>query len=88
MLKKIIQEFSSEDVTTPGSPDDMFLKDLNPCLTPFSVKKKTTKVIKQAILLCYSISLLSLNENENEIEIQSAYYFLGGYLFPRITIIS
>lgn len=36
-------EFSSEDVTTPGSPDDMFLKDLNPCLTPFSVKKKTTK---------------------------------------------
>ncbi|KAH9749882.1 Structural maintenance of chromosomes protein [Citrus sinensis] len=36
-------EFSSEDVTTPGSPDDLFLKDLNPCLTPFSVKKKTTK---------------------------------------------
>ncbi|KAL2475768.1 hypothetical protein Adt_36504 [Abeliophyllum distichum] len=25
------QEFSSGDYTTPDSPDDMFLKDLNPC---------------------------------------------------------
>ncbi|XP_071921547.1 uncharacterized protein [Coffea arabica] len=28
-------EFSSGDHTAPGSPDDMFLKDLNPCLTPY-----------------------------------------------------
>lgn len=33
-------EFSSSD-TTPDSPDDMLLKDLNPCLTPFSAKTKS-----------------------------------------------
>ncbi|XP_059663478.1 uncharacterized protein LOC132309147 [Cornus florida] len=34
-------DFSSGDHTTPGSPDDMFLKDLNPCLTPYySTKSK------------------------------------------------
>ncbi|KAF8414244.1 hypothetical protein HHK36_002244 [Tetracentron sinense] len=34
-------EYSSGDPTTPGSPDDMFLKDLNPCLTPYYVKTKS-----------------------------------------------
>ncbi|KAK1576511.1 hypothetical protein Q3G72_014571 [Acer saccharum] len=34
-------EFSSEDATTPGSPDELFLKDLNPCLTPFTTKTKS-----------------------------------------------
>ncbi|OVA20163.1 hypothetical protein BVC80_1663g59 [Macleaya cordata] len=45
-------EYSSGDPTTPGSPDDMFLKDLNPCsddmflkdlnpcLTPYYAKSK------------------------------------------------
>ncbi|XP_060186326.1 uncharacterized protein LOC132615733 [Lycium barbarum] len=33
-------EFSSEN-TIPGSPDDMLLKDLNPCLTPYSTKRKS-----------------------------------------------
>ncbi|KAK6149645.1 hypothetical protein DH2020_017170 [Rehmannia glutinosa] len=33
------QEYSSGDYTTPESPDDMFLKDLNPCLTPYSKTK-------------------------------------------------
>lgn len=32
-------EFSSGDRTTPGSPDDMFLNDLNPCLTPYAKSK-------------------------------------------------
>lgn len=32
-------DFSSGDPTTPGSPDDMFLKDLNPCLTPYAKTK-------------------------------------------------
>ncbi|XP_047956254.1 uncharacterized protein LOC125201987 [Salvia hispanica] len=32
-------EYSSGDYTTPGSPDDMFLNDLNPCLTPYSKTK-------------------------------------------------
>ncbi|CAI0374339.1 unnamed protein product [Linum tenue] len=32
-------DFSSCGVTTPGSPDDdMFVKDLNPCLTPYVAK--------------------------------------------------
>ncbi|XP_050370287.1 uncharacterized protein LOC126788356 [Argentina anserina] len=34
-------EISSGDPTSPGSPDDMFLKDLNPCLTPFCAKSKS-----------------------------------------------
>lgn len=32
-------EYSSEDQTTPGSPDDMFIKDFNPCLTPYAKTK-------------------------------------------------
>ncbi|XP_019191033.1 PREDICTED: uncharacterized protein LOC109185548 [Ipomoea nil] len=32
-------DFSSEDNATPESPDDMFLKDLNPCLTPYDKTK-------------------------------------------------
>ncbi|KDP29298.1 hypothetical protein JCGZ_19401 [Jatropha curcas] len=34
-------EFSSCDAASPGSPDDMFLKDLNPCLTPYYAKSKS-----------------------------------------------
>ncbi|XP_043693446.1 uncharacterized protein LOC122643936 [Telopea speciosissima] len=34
-------EFSSGDPVTPGSPDDMFLKDLNPCLTPYYAMTKS-----------------------------------------------
>ncbi|KAJ6870075.1 hypothetical protein NC652_035857 [Populus alba x Populus x berolinensis] len=34
-------EFSSCDGATPGSPDDMLLKDLNPCLTPYCAEKKS-----------------------------------------------
>lgn len=34
-------EFSSGDPTNPGSPDDMFLKDLNPCLTPCCAKTRS-----------------------------------------------
>ncbi|KAL1537240.1 hypothetical protein AAHA92_29775 [Salvia divinorum] len=35
------QECSSGDYTTPGSPDEMFLNDLNPCLTPCYSKTKS-----------------------------------------------
>ncbi|KAJ9180826.1 hypothetical protein P3X46_009028 [Hevea brasiliensis] len=34
-------EFSSCDAASPGSPDDMFLRDLNPCLTPNYAKTKS-----------------------------------------------
>lgn len=34
-------EFSSGYHTTPGSPDDMFIKDLNPCLTPYYATAKS-----------------------------------------------
>ncbi|KZV51241.1 hypothetical protein F511_05898 [Dorcoceras hygrometricum] len=35
------QEFSSGDYTTPRSVDDMFLKNINPCLTPCYSKTKS-----------------------------------------------
>ncbi|KAL3643313.1 hypothetical protein CASFOL_014128 [Castilleja foliolosa] len=35
------QEYCSADYTTPDSPDDMILKDLNPCLTPYYAKTKS-----------------------------------------------
>ncbi|CAN4114629.1 unnamed protein product [Withania somnifera] len=41
-------EFSSEDHTIPGSPDDMFLKDVNPCLTPYYAKTKSKEVVKSS----------------------------------------
>lgn len=34
-------ELSSENTIPPGSPDDMLLKDLNPCLTPYPSKTKS-----------------------------------------------
>ncbi|VFQ98787.1 unnamed protein product [Cuscuta campestris] len=38
---KHYEDFSSEDNATPASPDDMFLNDLNPCLTPYYPKSKS-----------------------------------------------
>ncbi|KAF9612478.1 hypothetical protein IFM89_000226, partial [Coptis chinensis] len=37
----ISSEFSLGDPTGPESPDDMFLKDFNPCLTPYSTKTRS-----------------------------------------------
>ncbi|KAI4303556.1 hypothetical protein MLD38_039167 [Melastoma candidum] len=34
-------EFSSSEATAPGSPGDLFIKDVNPCLTPDYVKIKS-----------------------------------------------
>ncbi|MQM14204.1 hypothetical protein Taro_047135, partial [Colocasia esculenta] len=34
-------DFSSEEQVTPGSPDDMLVEDLNPCLTPRFSKTKS-----------------------------------------------
>ncbi|XWS15458.1 hypothetical protein CRYUN_Cryun34aG0002600 [Craigia yunnanensis] len=34
-------EFSSSDPSTPGCLDDLFLEDLNPCLTPYYAKTKS-----------------------------------------------
>lgn len=34
-------EFSSSEGTAPGSPDDLFLKDMNPCLTPNDGKTRS-----------------------------------------------
>ncbi|XP_021865344.2 uncharacterized protein [Spinacia oleracea] len=34
-------DFSDDDPTTPDSPDDMLLKDVNPCLTPCYSKMKS-----------------------------------------------
>lgn len=48
-----MQEFSSAEQTIPGSPDDAFLEDLNPCLTPCSSKAKS----KVGIVLIFLTSL-------------------------------
>lgn len=40
-MKLLIQDFSDDDLTTPESPDDMLLKDVNPCLTPCYSKMKS-----------------------------------------------
>ncbi|XP_043689310.1 uncharacterized protein LOC122640224, partial [Telopea speciosissima] len=37
-------EYSSGDSVTPGSPDDMLLKDLNPCLTPHFAMTKSKEL--------------------------------------------
>ncbi|KAJ4980548.1 hypothetical protein NE237_031385 [Protea cynaroides] len=37
-------EYSSGDPVSPGSPDDMFLKDLNPCLTPYYAMTKSKEL--------------------------------------------
>ncbi|KAI9123532.1 hypothetical protein K1719_004832 [Acacia pycnantha] len=34
-------ELSSDELTIPGSPDDLLLKDLNPCLTPRNAKSRS-----------------------------------------------
>ncbi|KAI3825161.1 hypothetical protein L1987_06637 [Smallanthus sonchifolius] len=49
-------EFSSGDQTTPGSPDDMFLNDLNPCLTPYanSKSKSNSKEFENHSSLSYN----------------------------------
>ncbi|KAF5742850.1 hypothetical protein HS088_TW09G00911 [Tripterygium wilfordii] len=44
-------EFSSGDPTSPGSPDDLFLDDLNPCLTPYSIKKITKEFEDGSLLV-------------------------------------
>lgn len=49
MISKF-QEFSSTEVTAPGSPDDLFLKDLNPCLTPYSTKTKSK--VNSGLYIC------------------------------------
>ncbi|XP_056159923.1 uncharacterized protein LOC115677967 isoform X2 [Syzygium oleosum] len=41
-------EFSSSEATAPDSPDDLFLKDLNPCLTPNDGKTRS----KDSPLFC------------------------------------
>ncbi|KAF2306056.1 hypothetical protein GH714_010656 [Hevea brasiliensis] len=41
LAEDLAEEFSSWDAASPGSPDDMFLKDVNPCLTPHYAKTKS-----------------------------------------------
>ncbi|KAJ0018333.1 hypothetical protein Pint_09467 [Pistacia integerrima] len=63
-------EFSSEDATTPGSPDDMFLKDLNPCLTPYCAKTKS----KEFEAVGYD-SLEDESLSENKVQVSSEFGF-------------
>ncbi|XP_044481030.1 uncharacterized protein LOC123207636 [Mangifera indica] len=63
-------EFSSEAATTPGSPDDMFLKDLNPCLTPYCTKTKS----KEFEAMGYD-SLEDESISENKMQVSSEIGF-------------
>ncbi|KAF3451856.1 hypothetical protein FNV43_RR07952 [Rhamnella rubrinervis] len=56
-------EFSTGDPTSPGSPDDMFLKDLNPCLTPYFAKSKSKEFQTMG-----NVSPDEENVSENEME--------------------
>lgn len=40
LLILCFQEFNSGEPTTPGGPDEMFVKDLNPYLTRYNLKTK------------------------------------------------
>lgn len=40
-------EFNSGEFATPGSPDEMFVKDLNPCLTPYNLKTKFKESVSE-----------------------------------------
>ncbi|KAJ0843442.1 hypothetical protein HanRHA438_Chr15g0691381 [Helianthus annuus] len=40
--------------TTPGSPDDMFLNDLNPCLTPYAISKSKSKEFENYLSSAYN----------------------------------
>ncbi|XWS12952.1 hypothetical protein CRYUN_Cryun37aG0134000 [Craigia yunnanensis] len=65
-------EFSSCDPTTPGSPDDLFLEDLNPCLTPYYAKKKS-KEFDEIVYASPHNETLSENNKQtfNELEFSS-----------------
>ncbi|KAH7545359.1 hypothetical protein FEM48_Zijuj01G0085200 [Ziziphus jujuba var. spinosa] len=57
-------EYSSGDPTSPRSPDDMFLKDLNPCLTPYFAKRRS----KEFHAMGYADSPDDKNLSEIEME--------------------
>ncbi|KAM7280809.1 hypothetical protein ACFE04_007943 [Oxalis oulophora] len=43
--------FSSSGFTTPASPDDVFLEDLNPCLTPYCIKENMKNLRRKVMIL-------------------------------------
>ncbi|KAJ6304548.1 hypothetical protein OIU77_018246 [Salix suchowensis] len=65
-------EFSSCDGATPGSPDDMLLKDLNPCLTPFCAEKKSKEFETMGYESSLDVSLFENNtQTSNELSFSS-----------------
>ncbi|KAL3568758.1 hypothetical protein D5086_028648 [Populus alba] len=65
-------EFSSCDGATPGSPDDMLLKDLNPCLTPYCAEKKSKEFETMGYESSLDVSLSESNtQTSNELSFSS-----------------
>lgn len=66
-------EFSSSDPTTPGSPDDLLLEDLNPCLTPYYVKTKSKEFEEDDVFATPHNESLSENNKQtlDELEFSS-----------------
>ncbi|XP_050219343.1 uncharacterized protein LOC126669541 [Mercurialis annua] len=55
-------DFSSCDAASPGSPDDMFLKDFNPCLTPYYANKTKSQEFEA---IGYDSPLEKRSSNDN-----------------------
>ncbi|KAB5519059.1 hypothetical protein DKX38_023378 [Salix brachista] len=71
-LSITIQEFSSCDGATPGSLDDMLLKDLNPCLTPYCAEKKSKEFEAIGYESSLDVSLFESNtQTSNELSFSS-----------------
>ncbi|KAJ6304545.1 hypothetical protein OIU77_018243 [Salix suchowensis] len=65
-------EFSSCDGATPGSPADMLLKDLNPCLTPYCAEKKSKEFEAMGYESSLDVSLFESNtQTSNELSFGS-----------------
>ncbi|KAL4368637.1 hypothetical protein GQ457_05G031240 [Hibiscus cannabinus] len=71
-------EFSSGDPTAPGSPSDLVLEDLNPCLTPYYVKTKSKEF--DEIGGYYSTHNGALHENNKQpFNGMDSYRLLSGF---------
>ncbi|KAI6704156.1 hypothetical protein NL676_013292 [Syzygium grande] len=57
-------EFSSSEATAPDSPDDLFLKDLNPCLTPNDGKTRSKEFEEE--LDCNSSRYVGFSDGNTE----------------------
>lgn len=76
----LIQEFSSGYHTTPGSPDDMFIKDLNPCLTPYYATAKSKVCLNIGFQSLESLTVSILLQNSQQLLLYLTGLIVKGYI--------